>query len=62
MANETNSKDNIEAFSLRLPAELKSLVSEIARDEKRSLNTQIVHVLENYVRDRQTAKPIALAS
>jgi hypothetical protein len=59
---EQETKEKLEAYPLRLPTELKSAVAEIARQEKRSMNTQIVFVLENFVKKTQEQQPQTVAA
>ena len=39
----------MDKFLLRLPAELKSKVEQIAKDDRRSLNTQLIIAVEQFV-------------
>lgn len=41
------------AYALRLPPELKATLEAWAREERRSLNAQIVHLLEQAVREQR---------
>jgi hypothetical protein len=50
MNQEINPKEQIDSFHLLLPTELKSAMEQKATAEKRSLNAQIVLVLENFVK------------
>ena len=43
----------IEQLHIRIPAELKAALEEWAGDERRSLNAQVVTILEQAVKDRQ---------
>ena len=36
-------------FSLRLPEDLYAAIKEIAADENRSINSQIIYILKNFV-------------
>lgn len=39
-------------YNLRLPAKLKTKLEKRAKEEKRSLNSQIVHLLESMQNDQ----------
>jgi len=39
----------VDKFLLRMPAELKSKVEQIAKDDRRSLNTQLIIAVEQFV-------------
>lgn len=41
---------NIAPFGLRMPEELKALLQEQAKKNKRSLNAEILAILEEYVK------------
>lgn len=51
MKQENTATDKLEQYPLRLPTELKSAMEEKAKKEKRSLNAQIILVLENYIEE-----------
>jgi len=38
-------------FSLRLPDELYKALKEVAKEEERTINTQIVYILKHYIQD-----------
>jgi hypothetical protein len=45
-------------FSLRLPEELHAALKTIAEKEHRSLNAQIIHILEEWLKQfRKSQKP-----
>lgn len=39
----------MDKFLLRLPAELKLKIEQIAKDDRRSLNTQLIIAVEQFV-------------
>lgn len=39
----------MDKFLLRIPTELKSKLEEIAKDDRRSLNTQLIIAAEHFV-------------
>lgn len=38
-------------FSLRLPDELYKALKEVAKEEERTINAQIVYILKHYIED-----------
>ena len=38
-------------FSLRLPDELFRALKEVAKEEERTINAQIVYILKHYIED-----------
>ena len=63
MNQGTNQKEELKPYNLRIPADLKSVLEEKAALEKRSLNAQIVLVLENYVNENPVPRsPLKLAA
>jgi hypothetical protein len=38
-------------FSLRLPDELYKALKEVAKEEERTINAQIVYILKHYIQD-----------
>jgi hypothetical protein len=40
-------------FALRLPEDLYAAIKEIAAEEDRSINSQILHILKNFVEQYQ---------
>jgi hypothetical protein len=40
-------------FSLRLPDELYKALKEVAKEEERTINAQIVYILKHYIQDKK---------
>ena len=38
-------------FSLRLPDELYKALKEVAKEEERTINAQIVYILKHYIKE-----------
>lgn len=45
----------MDKFLFRIPTELKSKIEQIAKDDRRSLNTQLIIAVEQFV-ENKTAK------
>ena len=44
------------SLNLRLPEELHKAIRELAQKDKRSINSEILFILEEYVKQQQEAK------
>ncbi len=54
-------ENNEVGLTLRIPENLKNEIAQIAKEEKRSLNKQIAHVLEIYLQtNSETKESLAL--